>query len=350
MLDVITGKVCPSGKLSETYPFVLEDTPASRYYPGTERTAEYREGLYVGYRYYDTAGVPVRFPFGYGLSYTTFAYSGIKADSSQVSFTITNTGTIAGAEIAQLYIGNPESALFRPKKELKGFTKVFLRPGESKTVTIALDVKAFRYFNVKTNRFEVETGTYEILIGASSADVRLSAAVSVQGSDAPVPCSAAELPFYYSGRVGDVPDREFETLLGRPIPEAQWDRRRPLERNDSLSQLFYAKSLPARIIYRILTIKKNKAASGAAPDLNDLYIYYMPFRGLAKMTGGSMDLPMVDGFLEIVNGHFFTGVGHFIAAWFRKGKADKDLARKLRDAQDPEPPAKLLPEEVGIKQ
>ncbi|GHT78194.1 glycosyl hydrolase [Spirochaetia bacterium] len=339
MLDVLTGKVCPSGKLGETWPLALEDTPAFRYFPGKERTAEYREALYVGYRYYDTAAVPVRFPFGYGLSYTTFAYSVLKADATQVSFTIANTGTVAGAEIAQLYIGKHENAVFRPKKELKGFTKVFLQPGESKTVTITLDDKAFRYFNVKTSRFEVETGTYGIMIGASSADIRLSAAVSVpganasEGSDTPDPYNPAELPSYYSGRVGDVSDREFETLLGRPIPEAQWDRGKPLGRNDSLSQLFYAKSLLARITYRILTNKKNKAEAGDDPDPNILYIYYMPFRGLAKVTGGSMDLPMVDGFLEIVNGHFFVGAGLLIAAWIRKGKADRALTQKLRDAE-----------------
>ena len=138
MADLLTGKATPSGKLAESYPLTYEDTPNCRYFPGRERTAEYRESLFVGYRYYQTAGQPVRFPFGYGLSYTTFAYSDLTVTAEGASFTLTNTGSRAGAEVSQLYVSWPESKLFRPVRELKGFRKVFLQPGEAQTVTFPL--------------------------------------------------------------------------------------------------------------------------------------------------------------------------------------------------------------------
>ena len=180
IMDVLTGRVNPSGKLAETLPLTYEDTPAARYFPGKQQNVEYREGLYIGYRYYETAHVPVRYPFGYGLSYTTFAYSDLKADADKVTFTITNTGSRAGAEIAQLYVAKADAAVFRPEKELKGFAKVFLQAGECKTVTIPLDDKAFRYWNVKTDRWETEGGSYQLLVGASVQDIRLRAEVSVR--------------------------------------------------------------------------------------------------------------------------------------------------------------------------
>ena len=124
---------------------------------------EYRESLYVGYRYYDTAGVPTAFPFGYGLSYTSFAYRDLQADAQGVTLTVTNTGSCAGAEVVQLYVAKPDAKIFRPAKELKGFAKVELAAGESKTITIPLDDKAFRYWNVKTDRWEVEGGSYQLL-------------------------------------------------------------------------------------------------------------------------------------------------------------------------------------------
>ena len=135
---------------------VWRDVASTSYYPAIERSSEYREGLYMGYRYFDTAGVKVRFPFGFGLSYTTFAYSDLTVDGGGVTFTITNTGECDGAEIAQMYVGHERSHLFGPKKELKGFVKVFLKKGESQQVTIPFDDKTFRYYNVKTNGWEVE--------------------------------------------------------------------------------------------------------------------------------------------------------------------------------------------------
>lgn len=186
-MDVIgnfeMGEVNPSGKLAESCPVKYEDVSSAPYFPAKQRTAEYREGLYVGYRYFETAHVPVLFPFGFGLSYTTFEYSDLKVSDKEATFIIKNTGKMDGAEIAQLYVSKLSSEVFRSAKELKGFQKVFLKAGESKTVAIPLDDKAFRYFNVKTNQFEVEGGEYQILIGASVADIKLSGSVSVAGTN-----------------------------------------------------------------------------------------------------------------------------------------------------------------------
>jgi beta-glucosidase len=332
MLDAVTGRINPSGKLSETYPLIYADTPARSYYPGRERSAQYREGIYVGYRYYDTAGVAVRFPFGYGLSYTSFAYAGLELSAAEVSFTLTNTGPCAGAEIAQLYIGLKGAKVFRAKKELKGFAKVFLESGESRRVSIPLDDKAFRYFNVKTNRFEVEGGDYTISLGASSADIRLSGVLAVAGSGAANPYDPPALPAYYGAAVQDVPDREFEALLGRPIPDPYWDQTAPFGRNDVVSRLDHSKNLVLRLAGRILIHIKNRSLARNDPNLNILFITSMPFRGIARMSGGAVDLPMVDGILKMANGHFFAGLGHLAASWIRMNRANKALARVLLEA------------------
>lgn len=332
MLNVLTGKVNPSGKLAETYPIKHSDTPAYEYFPGKERTAEYREGLYVGYRYYDTANIPVSLPFGHGLSYTTFTYSDLTITDTEASFTITNSGNVAGAEVAQLYVHAKNSTVFRPYKELKGFTKVFLNPGEKKDVVIPLDDMAFRYYNVNTKQFEVESGIYEILIGASSADIRLSGDIKAKGTNAVSPYNPKTLPSYYNGNIKHVSDQEFSELLGCPIPQALWDRTIPLKRNDAICQLFYAKSPLARLVYRILTHIKKKADAKGTPNLNIQFIYYMPFRGIAKMTGGAVNIAMVDAILEIVNGYFFRGTKHLIGAWIRKGKESKKMNQALKQA------------------
>ena len=325
MLDAIVGKVNPSGKLNETWPLVLADNPSYPYVPSKERTAEYREGLYIGYRYYDTAGVPVRYPFGYGLSYTTFEYSDIKATKDEVTFTVTNTGKRDGAEVAQVYVACKTGKIFRPRKELKGFAKVFLRAGESKTVTVNLDDKAFRYFNVDTNRWEIETADYEIAVAASAADVKLTALVRILGTDAPNPYG--ELPAYESGRILNVSDAEFEHLLGYRIPDCKWGG--ILGKNDAICQLYYAKNPVARLVYKILTSLKEKAEAKGKPDLNILFIYNMPFRAIGKMAGGMVSEKMVDDILLIVNGHFFRGLGRLIADFFRNLSASKAFIKKL---------------------
>ena len=327
MLDILTGKVNPSGRLNETYPVRYEDTPAFKYFPSEERNSEYREGLYVGYRYYDTAKVRVLYPFGFGLSYTEFKYSDLTVDQDGAEFTLTNTGDIDGAEAAQLYVGMKDARVFRPEKELKGFQKVFLRAGESRKVRIPFDDKTFRYWNVRTNRWEVEGGTYTIMIGASCLDIRLSTEADVEGTTETWPYYTNRMPSYYSGLISQVEDKEFEELLGTPIPYGKWSG--DLTVNDAICQMYYAKSPIARFAYKKLTQMKKKSEEAGKPDLNVLFIYNMPFRAIAKMTGGMVSMEMVEGIVTMVNGHFFRGLGHTIAGFFRNQRQNQKYVKKI---------------------
>lgn len=331
VLDILTGKVNPSGRLSETYPLKYEDTPAFRNFPSTERNAEYREGIFVGYRYYDTSKVRVQYPFGFGLSYTDFTYSDLQVDEMGVNFTVTNTGTMDGSEVAQLYISLPEAAVFRPEKELKGFQKIFLKAGESKKVRITFDDKSFRYWNVNTNQWETEKGSYKIMIGACVSDIRLACMVDLEGTTKEVPYEREKMPSYYSGMIQKVEDREFEELLGHPIPDGKWTGE--LGMNDAICQMYYAKSGLARFIYRRLTAMKKKSEEKGKPDLNILFIYNMPFRGIAKMTGGAVSMDMVHGMVQVVNGHFFRGMKKIVGGYFANAKANKAYEAKLSGKQ-----------------
>jgi beta-glucosidase len=188
--DVLYGKTNPSGKLAETFPLNLVDTPAYLNWPGSAGSVRHGEGLYIGYRYYDARQVPVLFPFGYGLSYTTFAYSNLKVpagvfkdvDGLTVSVDVTNTGKVPGKEVVQLYVHDPVSGLERPVKELKGFGKVDLQPGETKTVSITLDFRAFAYYHPEYKQWITEDGDFEILVGASSLDIRQQVTVGMKSS------------------------------------------------------------------------------------------------------------------------------------------------------------------------
>ena len=330
MADALLGKVNPSGKLNETWPEKLSDNPSYPYFPSPERTAEYREGLYIGYRYYDTAGVPVRFPFGYGLSYTTFAYSDISASQNAVTFTVTNTGAVDGAEVAQVYVSCKDGKVFRPSKELKGFAKVFLKAGESKTVTVALDDKAFRYFNVKSDRWEIEPANYNICVGSNVSDVELIQTIWVEGTEAPLPYES--LPAYESGKISAVSDSEFAKLLGRPIPDGHWSGE--LNKNDAICQLYYAKCGIARLAYKVLTGLKNRSEAKGKPDLNILFIYNMPFRAMGKMAGGMVSEKMVDDIVFLVNGHFFRGLGRVIRDFFRNRRDSQAFMKQLEENKE----------------
>lgn len=329
MLELIMGNANPSGRLNETYPIRYEDTPAYRNFPSTERTAEYREAIYIGYRYYDTSKVRVQYPFGFGLSYTTFEYADLKVDKNGVKVRVTNTGTYDGAEVVQLYVGLKNAIVFRPEKELKGFQKVFLKAGESAVVTIPFDDKTFRYWNVKTDKWEIEMGNYEIMVGASVSDIRVKDTLAVEGTTDIYPYNPAELPYYYTGLVQDISDAEFRALLGYPIPSGKWSGELGL--NDAICQMYYAKSGLARFIYNRLTAIKKKSEDAGKPDLNILFIYNMPFRALAKMTAGNVSMEMAEGMLTVVNGHFFKGMGKVIGGFFRNKKANKAYEKKLAE-------------------
>ena len=328
VLDVLTGKLNPCGKLAETWANRYEDTPAKDNFAGAGRTVQYREGLYVGYRYYQTAGVPVAFPFGHGLSYTSFAYSDLKASADGVTLTVTNTGTRAGMEIVQLYVAKPDAKIFRPTQELKGFAKVPLRPGESRTVAIPLDDKAFRYWNTQTNRWEVEGGQYELRVGASSADIRLTAAVEIAGTDAPDPYAGKTLPHYKTGSVQNVPDAEWETLLGHAIPQDKIK----IDRNMTLGELNHSRSPLGWLIWAVLTALLNASYKKGKPDLNILFQYNMPLRALAKMTGGAISMGMVDGIVMELQGFWVIGLVRVIYEAVKNQILNAQMERRLRGA------------------
>lgn len=326
MLDVLTGLYNPSGKLSETYPLAISDVPSSLDYPAQGDYSLYREGLYVGYRYFDTAQTPVKYPYGYGLSYTNFAYSDLVILENGVRFTLTNTGNCAGSEVAQLYIGAGASNLYRARKELKGFAKVHLEAGESQQVFIGFDDKTFRYYNTLTTRFEVEAGVYDIMLGSSVSDIRLTGQMAQEGTTENIP--ELDLPSYYAASVLNVPDEEFARLLGRSVPKENWTKGQKLRINDALSQMAFAKSGLARLVARILRRLLARAEKNGKPDLNLLFLYNMPFRALAKMTGGNIDMAMVEGILTIVNGHFWRGLSQTFKAFRQKRRADRALVAK----------------------
>lgn len=326
LLDLITGRQNPSGKLAETWAVSYQDTPARDHFGGDGRAVQYREGLYVGYRYYQTAGVPVAFPFGHGLSYTTFAYSDLMASPEGAKLTVTNTGNADGAEVVQLYVAKPNAQVFRPQQELKGFAKVFLKAGESRTVEIPLDDKAFRYWNVKTQHWEVEGGAYELRAGASSQDIRLTAQIQVQGTDAPLPYRDVQLPHYQSGCVHMVTDEEFAALLDRPLPEDKV----AIDRNMTLGELGHSRSPLGWLVAAVLRALLRASIKKGKPDLNILFQYNMPLRAMAKMTSGAVSMGMVDGIVMELKGFWVLGILRVLYEAVKNIVLNKQLEHRLQ--------------------
>ena len=326
--DALTGKVNPCGKLAETWPLAYADIPSAADFATRRKTVEYREGLYIGYRYFTTAEKAVRFPFGYGMSYTTFAYSDMAADEQGVSLTVTNTGSVAGTEIVQLYIAKKNSELFRPAKELKGFARVTLAPGEKQRITIMLDDKAFRFWNVKANRWEIEGGEYELLVGASVEDIRLCEKISVHGTATVHPYEDRDLDCYYKGDVLSVSDADFEKLLGHPIPNGKTK----IDRNLTLGELNHARSPLGWLVWLVLTILLDVSYKRGKPDLNILFQYNMPLRALAKMTNGAISMGMVDGIVMELQGFWILGLVRVIYEAIKNVVLNAQMEKRLRGA------------------
>ena len=326
--DALIGKVNPCGKLAETWPLAYADVPSAADFATRRKTVEYREGLYIGYRYFTTAEKAVRFPFGYGMSYTTFAYSDMAADEQGVSLTVTNTGSVAGTEIVQLYIAKKNSELFRPARELKGFARVTLAPGEKQRITIMLDDKAFRFWNVKANRWEIEGGEYELLVGASVEDIRLCEKISVHGTATVHPYEDRDLDCYYKGDVLSVSDADFEKLLGHPIPNGKTK----IDRNLTLGELNHARSPLGWLVWLVLTILLDVSYKRGKPDLNILFQYNMPLRALAKMTNGAISMGMVDGIVMELQGFWILGLVRVIYEAIKNVVLNAQMEKRLRGA------------------
>lgn len=322
LLRILSGAANPCGKLTESCPFRYEDGASSAYFDRADTRVEYREGLFVGYRYYATAQVPVCYPFGFGLSYTQFAYSDIAVSESEVSFTLQNTGDRDGAEIVQLYVAKPDSAVIRPVRELKGFEKVFLCAGEKTRVTLRFDDKTFRFFDVDTAAWQREAGEYVIEIGASSEDIRLSAPLTLSGI---TPRDRREdLPSYYRAAVADVDDGEFSRLLGCALEKQAVPVRRELGYTDTIGDLRWAKGGFARFLYHLLSGFYKCCCFFGNRDLAMtlvMGVFNQPFRGVYRMTGGMITKDMMDGVMQVVNGHFWRGWHHFFRAMRQKRRA-----------------------------
>lgn len=330
VLDVLTGKVNPAGRLAETWPMHCEDNPSYNNFAKDGRTVEYREGLYVGYRYYQTAGVPVAYPFGYGLSYTSFEYSDLHATPTGVSLTVKNTGAMAGDEVVQVYISKPDARIFRPMQELKGFARVHLEAGESKLVSIPLDDKAFRYWNDPAGHWAVEGGSYTVRVGACSEDIRLEATVTVEPSGDANPYDGMATSHYLSGQVQDVPDDEFAALLGHPIPREKIS----IDRNMTLGEIGHGRSPLGwliHVIHKHLLVKSLKAGT---PDLNLLFNYNMPLRAIAKMTGGMVSMGMVDGLVMELKGFWIIGILRVLFEMVKNGVQNKSMEKRLAEKKE----------------
>ncbi len=315
--DIVSGDLCPSGKLAETYPLSLADVPCCNYYPGTKRLAEHKEGIYIGYRYYDTAQKDVLFPFGFGLSYTEFKYSDLKlskkkiedTDTLTVSYKIKNVGNCDGAEISQVYVSDKESTIFRPAKELKGFKKVFLKAGEETTVEIELGKRAFAFYNAGAATWQVESGEFEILVGASSRDIKLTANVFVESTDnSPIPDYRQTAPSYYGANVQSLSDKEFEAVLGRKIPARDFAVGSRFTMANSLGDAADTKwGSKINVMISSAVDISIKGDESMAAMLKAMALE-IPIRNFVSMSSGVFTEEMAKGLLMILNGEK-TGKG-----------------------------------------
>jgi beta-glucosidase len=257
----------------------------------------------------------------------------LKVDENGVSFKLKNIGKAEGQEVAQLYIGKKDSFLIRPKKELKGFLKVGLKPGEEKMVTIPFDDKSFRYFNVKTNGWEIENGAYQIYIGSSVEDIKLTGEITKVGTSEQKPYEISQLPDYISAKVQNIPDAEFEKLLGRQIPPHELTfvkkNRIIVTSNTTMSELRYAKGWTGRFFARAvrhgIAILRFFGNRGMA-NMLIMGVQNQTVKVLSRMTNGAMCWEQLNGLLMMFNGHYHKGLHHF----FKAGRANKKMLKEMK--------------------
>ena len=303
VVRLLFGEAVPSGKLAETWPLRYSDCVTSAYYP--MRDAEYREGVYVGYRWYDAAGIDVRWAFGHGLSYTSFRCSDLKTDGRKVSVIVTNTGSRTGKETVQLYVEPAGERGYRPVRELRHFSKIELAPDESKTVSFTLED---RDFSVYDGGWKVIGGTYNIRVGASSRDLPLSCTVEVQGEKMPHTLPEGS---WYLEPTGTPSREEWETMLGHRVNPAQKHVRGQFTMEDSVEDM-RGSSLVMKILYRVMENELSKRY-GDKKDYSDPVFRMMmestargPLRSM-QINGGLRD-GILQGMVDMANGHPIKGI------------------------------------------
>lgn len=300
--DLLYGRANPGGKLAESWPYRYEDVPSSSIY-GKTTDALYQEGVYVGYRYYDKAGVPVRWPFGYGLSYTEFSYSDLTVEEDTVTVAVRNTGKRAGAEVVQLYLAAPQEGLHRPVRELKGFQKVHLQPGESETVRFTL---IDRNFAVWQDGWKVPGGTYTVCIGGLTAEIKKS------GDDLPIP--AWQKGSWYERCAGKPNPADWEKMLGHSYTPPVLKKGSFTMDNTVVEMKDY--SLVMKIMFKAVEATVAKGYGGKRDYDNPNFRMQMnasagaPLRSM-QISGG-MKGGVLPGMLEMANGHFFRGIWKMI--------------------------------------
>ena len=334
--DILYGKVNPSGKLAETFPLKLTDTPTYLYF-GENRQSLYCESVFVGYRYYDAANMPVLFPFGHGLSYSSYSYGDISLSSSEikegdpltVSINITNISEVDGKEAVQLYIAPPKSKIYKPVRQLAAFKKVFIQRGETRTVEFELDKRAFAYYNTQIGDWHVESGTYKIEIGASSRDIRAVREITVTSSrpEVEVPDYTAKAPQYYNLDVQTkiFDKKQFEEVYGKPIEDEKAPGKGEFTLNSALEDLRNG-NLKSKLFYRSIMHgikKKNKKETQEhLRRMNIVMTREMPLRTVASFSMGKITIEQMDALVMMFNGHFFKG----LMRWRKAKKRKKDLS------------------------
>ena len=299
--DLLFGKANPCGKLAETWPVSYSDCVSSSYYGSKD--AHYREGIYVGYRYYATSGVPVRYPFGFGLSYTKFEYSGLKLDGNIAACTVRNVGKIAGKEIAQLYVAPPKGEFHRPVRELKGFAKVELQPGESREVAFILDDRSFAVWN---DEWVIPGGVYTVQVGSSSEALPLSLQIEKEA----VSLTAPKVPEWYFAPKGAPTHEDFEVLMGRKVTEKPLKKGEFTMENTVMEMKEF--SLMMKIMYKAVGATIAKGFGGKKDYSNPEFCMMMSSSADCSLSGmkinGGMNNHVLEGMLKIANGHYIRGI------------------------------------------
>ncbi|WP_082096092.1 glycoside hydrolase family 3 C-terminal domain-containing protein [Demequina flava] len=332
--DLLTGAANPGGRLAESYPLTYDDVPSAAHFAEFEATAEHRESIYVGYRYYDKVGAPVRYPFGHGLSYTQFEYSDFRADARVAAIKVRNSGYLAGTEVVQLYVEAPDKAEgeIRAARELAGFATVTLEQGESATVEIPLREHAFSVYDTQERQWRTVGGTYTVLAGASSRDILLAAALHIDGQ--PLPQVERALAPYATGHVADVTPGQFGDLLGRPLPPRDWSRSEPLTRASIIAQCQGRGGFASVLHGGVTASARVLMALGRVNAANNThFVLDLPFRSVARMSAGRMDDAMLDGLLTMVDGSFWRGSRDLLSSW----RAHRRRARTVHHHHHPVP-------------
>ncbi len=336
-VDLLLGKANPCGKLAETFALDLKDHPSTQNFPGARFSVEYREGLYVGYRYFNTVGAPVLFPFGHGLSYTKFEYSNIQASADSVtdkdivtvSVDVKNIGETDGKEIVQLYVNDVVSTVYTPYQQLKGFEKVSLKAGEKKTVTFSLDKRSFAFYNTEAGDWQVESGEFKIMIGASSRDIKLETTVTVKSGDTAAITPTDPQSWYMNPSSEQISKEEFVAMSKLNIKEDyRIAKKGEFTADDSFEDMSHTSGL-ARFALKIAKPAIRMSMKADKNDPNYLMIYEVmktsPMRALAFSSQGMFNMKMVDGVITIMNGHFFKGVNMVLK---NIGGDEEDKAKK----------------------